>query len=487
MTSESTDLIADIDAAIEWGREAHREKDWNKALERWKIGRAAFPERAVFSIRILEALIELGQLASAALFIKEVQEQFPENPETLTLEARLCMLRGDHEDAEVLLKRARYEHSNQPAVWIQSANLAELSGDIESASAYFQEGDRQVASSEGILILHGELLMKNGLWSEALAVWSKLKNLCPHLQVAHARALEAERALKQSVLELDASDERGRGSLEKQSIKFTNSSTLMRSLAQNSLAAFLELVWVKAIFGMRSEIQRTRLGYFWWFLEPLLYMVVYYLVFAVLMLRGEPGFAPLLLSGIIPWMWFLRTVTAASSSIIVGQSLLNQTSVPALALPFVEILQAFMKQAPVFLLLFVFIIWQGYEPSLRWFLIIPVLLVQLLIGAAFGLFIAGLVPLFRDLQRLIPSALTLMMFLSGIFYSYEMIPPDWQSIFLMNPMAFLIKTYRDILLSTSSPDLFLLSLWFVIGLISCVLLSGVYRRFQHHYPRWLLD
>ena len=55
MTSESTDLIADIDAAIEWGREAHREKDWNKALERWKIGRAAFPERAVFSIRILEA------------------------------------------------------------------------------------------------------------------------------------------------------------------------------------------------------------------------------------------------------------------------------------------------------------------------------------------------------------------------------------------------------------------------------------------------
>ena len=139
MTSESTDLIADIDAAIEWGREAHREKDWNKALERWKIGRVAFPERAVFSIRILEALIELGQLTSAALFIKEVQEQFPENPETLTLEARLCMLRGDHEDAEVLLKRARYEHSNQPAVWIQSANLAELSGDIESASAYFQE------------------------------------------------------------------------------------------------------------------------------------------------------------------------------------------------------------------------------------------------------------------------------------------------------------------------------------------------------------
>ena len=487
MTSESADLIANIDAAIEWGREAHREKDWKKALERWTIGRAAFPERAVFSIRILEALIELGQLESATLFLKEVQDQFPENPETLTLDARLCMLRDDHEDAEVLLQRARHEHPNQPAVWIQSANFAELSGDIALASAYFHEGERQVASPEGMLILHGELLMKNELWSDALAVWSKLKNLCPHLQVGHVGALEAERALKQSGSRRDTPHESGRGSLDKQSIKLTSSSNLKRSLAQNSLAAFLELVWVKALFGMRSEIQRTRLGYIWWFLEPLLYMVVYYLVFAVLMLRGEPDFAPLLLSGIIPWMWFLRTVTAASSSIIIGQSLLNQTSVPALALPVVEILQAFMKQAPVFLLLFVFIIWQGYEPSFRWFLIIPVLLVQLLIGAALGLFIAGLVPLFRDLQRLIPSALTLMMFLSGIFYSYEMIPPDWQSVFLMNPMAFLIKTYRDVLLSTSSPDLFLLSLWFVIGLVSCVLISGVYKRFQHHYPRWLLD
>ncbi len=487
MTSESADLIANVDVAIEWGREAHRKKDWNKALERWSIGRTAFPERAVFSIRSLEALIELGQLESATLFLKEVQKQFPENPETLTLNARLCMLRDNHGDAEVLLKRARLEHPNQSAVWIQSANLAELSGDIALASAYFQEGERQVASPEGMFILHGELLMKNELWSEALVVWSKLKNLCPHLQIGHVGALEAERASKQSGSRRDTPNDSELGSLDNQSIKLTNSSNLKRSLAQNSLAAFLELVWVKALFGMRSEIQRTRLGYIWWFLEPLLYMVVYYLVFAVLMLRGEPDFAPLLLSGIIPWMWFLRTVTAASSSIIIGQSLLNQTSVPALALPVVEILQAFMKQAPVFLLLFVFIIWQGYEPSLRWFLIIPVLLVQLLIGAALGLFIAGLIPLFRDLQRLIPSGLTLMMFLSGIFYSYEMIPPDWQSIFLMNPMAFLIKTYRDVLLSTSSPDLFLLSSWFVIGLGSCVLISEVYRRFQHHYPRWLLD
>ena len=209
MTSESADLIANVDAAIEWGREAHREKDWNKALERWTIGRTAFPERAVFSIRILEALIELGQLESATLFLKEVQEQFPENPETLTLDARLCILRDDHEDAEVLLKRARLEHPNQPAVWIQSANLAELSGDIALAFEYFQEGERQVASPEGMLILHGELLMKNKLWSEALAVWSKLKNLCPHLQVGHAGALEAERALKQSGSRRDTPYESG--------------------------------------------------------------------------------------------------------------------------------------------------------------------------------------------------------------------------------------------------------------------------------------
>lgn len=487
MTSESADLIADINVAIQWGREAHREKDWNQALERWTVGRAAFPERAIFSIRILEALIELGQLEKAAVFLKEVREQFPEHPEIPTLEARLCMLKCDYENAKVLLERARDEHPDLSAVWIQSANLAELLGDVALASAYFREGEGQVSSPEGMLILHGDLLMKNQLWSEALSVWSKLRQLCPQLQVGHARAAEAERAIKIKGLQEGISLEKGQIGSNNNSKEFIAGSTLKKSLPPNSFSAFLELVWVKAIFGMRSEIQRTRLGYFWWFLEPLLYMVVYYLVFAVLMLRGEPGFAPLLLSGIIPWMWFLRTVTAASSSIVAGQSLLNQTSVPALALPLVEILQAFMKQTPVFLLLFIFIIWQGYEPSRMWFLIIPILLVQLLIGSAFGLLMAGVVPVFRDLQRLVPSALTLMMFLSGIFYSYESIPAEWQSVFLMNPMAFLIKTYRDVLLSTSSPDLFLLFVWFVIGLVSCALISGIYKRCQHHYPRWLLN
>ena len=78
------------------------------------------------------------------------------------------------------------------------------------------------------------------------------------------------------------------------------------------------------------------------------------------------------------------------------------------------------------------------------------------------------------------------MFLSGIFYDYESIAPDLQQIFLLNPMAFLIKSYQNALLYGVWPDFEKLALFGFIGILASVLAFTIYKNVRHVIPRVIL-
>ncbi|HPQ27545.1 MAG TPA: hypothetical protein PLQ82_03640 [Desulfobacteraceae bacterium] len=55
---------------------------------------------------------------------------------------------------------------------------------------------------------------------------------------------------------------------------------------------YIELVFFKAYANLRSEAARTYLSFLWWIIDPVLFMSVYYVVFAVLLQRGTKGYIP---------------------------------------------------------------------------------------------------------------------------------------------------------------------------------------------------
>ncbi len=254
-----------------------------------------------------------------------------------------------------------------------------------------------------------------------------------------------------------------------------------------TLSQFIELICTKAVFNLRSEIQRNYLSYAWWVLEPLLHMVVYYFVFGLLLQRGDENYLLFLLTGLIPWMWFMKVVSGSSGSILAGQNLILQVALPPVVLPLVSSLQATLKQIPVFILLFGFVWLQGYTPGLHWLALIPVIIVQALLAIAFACAIAAVIPFMRDLAYLVPSGLMFLMFLSGIFYDYRSISPDWQELFLMNPIAFLLKSYREILIDGVLPDFSVLIWWGIGSGSACLLLLLTYKRLHYLYPRILME
>src|SRR5476649_826708 len=133
----------------------------------------------------------------------------------------------------------------------------------------------------------------------------------------------------------------------------------------------LELVWVKAKLNLKSEASINYLSYAWWVIEPLLQMAIYYLVFSFLLKQGGPDYVPFLLTGLIPWIWFGRSVSHAQGSIIQGKYLMNQVHISKVFFPLTFILQDAIKQILVFILLLIFLLLYGYNYGLNILWVLP--------------------------------------------------------------------------------------------------------------------
>jgi lipopolysaccharide transport system permease protein len=250
-----------------------------------------------------------------------------------------------------------------------------------------------------------------------------------------------------------------------------------------SIFRTLELVWIKASLNLKSEVSINYLSYAWWVIEPLLQMAIYYLVFAFLLKQGGPDYVPFLLTGLIPWIWFGRSVSHAQGSIIQGKYIMSQVHVPKIFFPLTCVLQDAIKQILVFILLFIFLIAYGYSYNYNLFWILPVIITQLILIISFSLAVSLIVPFVRDFSFLIETTLQIMMFCSGIFFNYKDIPAMEAKFFLLNPMAVILGSYRDVLMYNISPNLNLLTYVLIVSLILICICIFAFKKLEYILPR----
>lgn len=249
----------------------------------------------------------------------------------------------------------------------------------------------------------------------------------------------------------------------------------------------LELIWVKASLNLRSEASVNYLSYAWWIIEPLLHMVVYYVVFSFLLARGGENYVAFLLTGLIPFLWFTKTINHTMGSILQGKQLMNQLFISKLFFPLTCVVQNTVKQGIVFVLLLVFLWSYGIEPSMTWLYIVPIMVLQLLLIIGCSLLAAIIVPFVRDMSFVIPTALQFLMFCSGIFFSHHDIPVGVQDIFFLNPMAVILAAFRDVLVDGIAPNWELLGYVFVLSSVLIVIAIVLYKKLEYVLPRVVLE
>jgi lipopolysaccharide transport system permease protein len=211
-----------------------------------------------------------------------------------------------------------------------------------------------------------------------------------------------------------------------------------------------------ARMALRADSSKYFLGYIWWILEPLLYVVVFYVVFDVVLDSRRGDFLMFLMTGKLPFIWFSKSVNHASLGLLQGAGLISKIDVPKSLFPMAIIQEGLYKQAAVFLLLFVVLIANGYPVTASWWYLIPVILVNYLMIVACGLVGAYLVCLMRDFSMVISLGMIFLMFTSGIFWDVRALddPQMTELVLSVNPLAFVLDAYRQILMQGVVPDLF---------------------------------
>jgi lipopolysaccharide transport system permease protein len=259
----------------------------------------------------------------------------------------------------------------------------------------------------------------------------------------------------------------------------TTTKQTRKSIALNDF----RLAWYRALMGLKSESRSTRLGYLWWLIEPAMHLVIYYLAFGVLLRHGGDNYVAYLLIGIVHWLWLSKSIMNASSSIMVGRGLILQLPLHVAIFPLAEIFRDAIKQLMVSIILIAVLWLLGYPPGTL-LLVYPIIfLIQLLITISLAGLISAAMPFFPDLRVIVPACLQLSMFLSGVFFTKDIISVQYQWLLNLNPIYVLLESYREILIHGGQPDWKILSIIALASLLSCALVLEILSRCNQQYAR----
>ena len=239
-----------------------------------------------------------------------------------------------------------------------------------------------------------------------------------------------------------------------------------------TFAQYFRLIDTMARMALRADATKYFLGYIWWVLEPLLYVGVFYVVFSVILTTRQPDFLVFLMTGKLVFNWFSKTVSQASGSILAGAGLLGKIDLPKTLFPMAVIQEGLYKQAAVFVLLFSVLFVYGYTPSANWLYLLPLLLVTYLAIVACAYIGAFIVCLMRDFAMVIPLGMVFLMFTSGVFWNVRDLgdPQKTEMILALNPLAFVLDAYRQVLMYETVPDMVHMG---IIGTVSGAIICAM--------------
>lgn len=250
---------------------------------------------------------------------------------------------------------------------------------------------------------------------------------------------------------------------------------------------YFSLLMFKTYVDLRAEASRTYLNFLWWIVEPVLYMGVFYVVFGLMFKRGDgPDYVPFLLCGLMAWKWFDSTIRSGANAIQINAALIGQVFIPKIFFPSVTIAHNIVKFVFVLIIFLVFLQFYGLDLNKTYVMLPAILFVQLLLIAGCTFLLAAIVPFLPDIMQVVNYALTLLLFLSGIFYSVDSFPEQYQVYFYLNPMVSIIEAYRDVMLYSQWPNLTSLSIIAGVSGLMIALGAWIMFRYERVYPRVVL-
>jgi ABC-type polysaccharide/polyol phosphate export permease len=212
---------------------------------------------------------------------------------------------------------------------------------------------------------------------------------------------------------------------------------------------------------LRARYKGSVLGFAWNFVNPLLQLVVFWLLFGVVLrtrpvtASGEQPYAIFLFVGLLPWTYFASSLQSGASAVLANAPLVKRVRMPLQVLPAASVLSALANFLLSLVVLFAVLIAFGprHPEGLLWLPLLIALQTALNLGFAYLLSAAAV--FFRDVLHLLGTALLAWYFLTPVLFSVSVLNdrPDLLRLLYVNPMTAVIVGYQRALLDGLPPQL----------------------------------
>jgi lipopolysaccharide transport system permease protein len=214
---------------------------------------------------------------------------------------------------------------------------------------------------------------------------------------------------------------------------------------------YRHLIWKIAYGDFKSRYKNSILGYFWSLLEPLVMLVILYVVFTNLMKVQVEYYQLFLLLGIIMWNFFVKATNLGLHAITGKSGLVQRVYFPREILVIsgciTALLQTFFES--LIFILFMIVFWVPISLNIFYLVYIVPIYFILTLGTALAL--AALNVYYRDIQFIWAVVLHGGFFITPILYPLSIFSPTVQAILRLNPIAQIIITARDSILYAVQP------------------------------------
>lgn len=252
-----------------------------------------------------------------------------------------------------------------------------------------------------------------------------------------------------------------------------------------NLYQYRELLKTNVQKEIRGKYKGSFLGILWSFLNPLLMVLVYAIVFPYIMRTNIDNYLVYLITGVIPWNFFTTCITTGCNCVWMNGGIIKKVYFPREILPISVVTSGAVNFLISTIIILVFVLGAGLGIT-KYILFYPfILLIQYILLLGISFIVSSVTVYFRDLEHIIGVILMAAFYGTPIVYKLSDLPANLQIIMQLNPMTHLINAYRDIFYYHQMPDIKILLILLALSVVLTIIGYFIFKKLQKGFAEQL--
>lgn len=221
----------------------------------------------------------------------------------------------------------------------------------------------------------------------------------------------------------------------------------------NDLRHYREFLKSNVKKDIRGKYKGSFLGVLWSFINPLLSVLVYAIVFPYIMRIKVENYLIYLITGIIPWTFFTSSINMGLISVLSNADIIKKVYFPRIILPISTVTSCLVNFLISCAIIVLFCLGSGLGISFQILWLPLIALIQYVMLLGFTFILSAIEMYMRDIEHIVNFILSMAFYVTPILYTPDIFPEKLAWVLKVNPMAYLVNAYRSIFFYQKMPDL----------------------------------